>query len=1375
MAALPRERELSAVQTVGGLIPQDMLVRISEGKEVNGSAPADYHVIGSRSVQEEAERHWGYLKSVWSELRRRLPVAPEAEAPADPTGVAIARWLEPLFGELGFGRLPALPAPGITADDGTKSFAVSHRWNHVPIHMTPWNTGLDKRPGGPGGLGTVPPHSLVQECLNRTSGHLWAVLTNGRRLRLLRDSSALATASYVEFDLEAIFDGELFSQFVLLYRMLQVSRFDIADGATLSSCWLERWRTEAIESGTRALDQHRDGVQRAVTVLGTGFLRHPANAALRQSLDTEAFHGALLRLTYRLIFLFVAEDRGALHPPDTDDRTRQRYARYFSSARLRHQATRRRGTAHTDLFQALRLVLDALGDDDGRPELGLPGLGGLFDDTEADRPLHGLALANEHLLEAVRSLSRVRDTRSGRWRTVDYLHLGSEELGSIYESLLELVPKHNGTDGTFELVNRLGNNRKKTGSYFTPGSLIETLLDSTLDPVITDAQKRGAARAAASGQADPTAATLDELQALTVCDPACGSGHFLVASARRIAKQVAAVRERNPEPTPDAIRRALHEVIARSVYGVDLNPMAVDLAKISLWMEAMEPGRPMSFLDAHIKHGNALIGATPKLLRGGIPNKAFKAVEGDDAKHAASLAKRNNEHLKGQGEFSILDQEERVSNASFARGLRHIIAAPSGHLRQVRDQAAAYRRWREVTAYTEALHHADTWCAAFFWHKAKDAPPPVTHEVFRSEEATQATHDEIDRLRREYRFFHWHLEFPQIFRVPEPGDEDAEVDPETGWAGGFDCVVGNPPWGKVDFEDLKYFSVVEPSIAEVAGVARRERIKEWAEENPEAGRRYAHERRRVKSAFLFFSGSGAFPLCAQGLTLKGGTALQTDQLFTERLVSIVASEGRSGCIVPTALATGSGGQYLFGDLVRRGAIVSLCDFENRKPLFSGVHSSYKFCLLSIAGREIGEISAKFAFFLLDVVDLEDVERVFTLSPEEISLVNPNTGTLPIFRTRRDADLTVSIYQRIPVLWEEAKSAGNYWRIIFKADLFGMTHDSDLFRTSDVLEAGGWERDGNEFVRGEERMLPLYEGKMVHHFDHRWNSYHGTGNQDRRLLDVADKKSPSAVAYPRYWIADGGLINTVRKGQKKEIPGVRLRLEGINWERGWVCGRRDVCRNTDERTAIAAFLPRAAIAETYPLMFPGVSPALTAALIAAQSSLVFDFVSRQKTSNAHMKLYIWKQLPVPTPDSLTPHLPFLVPRVLELVYTAYDMTPLARDLGDSGPPFQWDEARRAQLRAELDAYFFRLYGIERPDVDYILETFQTGTGGLKNNEIAKYGTYRTKDLVLAEYDRMAPAGAGLETPLRDGENYLSPLNPPPGDGPRHPAQREEGPV
>ncbi|MFQ3556663.1 N-6 DNA methylase [Streptomyces gramineus] len=1385
MSATTRNQVFTAVHTVGGLLPADMLLRISADGDVPASSSADYGLPSSRSVRDEAERSWEYLKPLWRELRKRLPENRDTGVPAtDPTGIADTDWLAPLWHELGFGRLTPVGPGGIAADsDPEKRFPVSHRWHHALIHQATWNAELDKRPGG---AGTVPPQSMLQECLNRAEAHLWGVLTNGRQVRLLRDSSALATASYVEFDLEAIFDGELFSEFVLLYRVLHASRFEVAEGAAPSTCPLEAWRTAAIESGTRALEHYRDGVQQALAALGTGFLRHPDNTELRENLDPAALQSALLRLVYRLIFLFVAEDREALLTPDAEEQARDRFTRYFSTARLRERAVRRQGTAHSDQYEALQLVLNALGDEQGRPELALPGLGGLFNTTEADAPLRGARLANRHFLEAVRHLARVRDANSARWRSVDYRHMGAEELGSVYEALLELVPKYSVSERMFELVDRAGNDRKKTGSYYTPTALTEALLDSTLTPVIDEAVRRGERRAQDEGHADPADTIVEELLSLTVCDPACGSGHFLVAAARRIAKRVASVRERNPEPTVEAVRHALHEVVARCVYGVDLNPMAVELAKVSLWLEAMEPGRPLGFLDAHIRHGNGLIGAAPALMRDGIPDRAFKKTEGDDEGWAKQLFSRNEQERANQGSLFDLEPETRVANTTFARGLRRITSAPARTLADVRRKESAFKEWSTSAEYLRALHLADAWCAAFVWVKREDAPSAITNRVFRGLEdpegdaAPQSTHDEIVRLREQYAFFHWHLEFPEVFRVPEgdagAGTEGGGVDPATGWAGGFSCVVGNPPWDKVDFMDKEYFSVVEPGIAAISGTARRTRIVEWEEEHPVEGARYRDARRAVKGMFHFAGDSGVFPFCAKGLTVKGVNSLQTDTLFAERMSNVVAPEGRCGAVLPTSIATGAGSQHLFSSFTRRGALASLYDFEVRRAKSAAlprggkwfdIDSKQSFCLLSLTGRGLRTSAARFGFSLGDITDIDDPSRVFALTPEDIALINPNTGTLPKFRSRRNADLTTDIYRHIPVLWDEESRGGNPWGITFKR-LFDMTDDSDLFRTREQLEDAGWQLEGNVFVQDGKRMLPLYEAKMAHHFDHRWNSYTGTGNEDRRRIESIEKNNPSLCTNPRYWVAERGPITTVRKGKQVFGRGVAERLTETDWERDWLIGWRDVTYFTNERTAIPAFLPLTAVGNTYSLMFPRVASSLIAALLATQSSLIFDFVSRQKISDAHMKPFIWKQLPVPAPATLDPHLPFLLPRVLELVYTAYDMAPLARDLGDDGEPFRWDEARRAQLRAELDAYFFHLYGISAEDTDYILETFQSESGGLKNNEISKYGEYRTKRLVLTEYDRMATAGLSLEKPLVDGETYTSPLTPPPGHGPRHPA-------
>jgi hypothetical protein len=1355
MPASTTTQVTASIRVVGGLLPADMINRIMTGKDVSGSTPADYHVVGVRSVKDAAERHWDYLKGVWRVLRDAVGHG------SDSRGLAIENWLLPLFDEHGYGRLTRLHA-GITADDGAKVFPVSHVWQDLPIHLVPWGQDLDKRPAA----GELPPHSMVQDCLNRTAGHLWGIISNGSVLRLLRDTTSLTGAAYLEVDLAAMFDGELFEDFVLLYRLLHVSRFEVSDGAPVSTCRMERWRTEAIDAGTRALDQLRDGVRDAIIALGTGFLKHPANTAFREDFDKDQAKRALLRLVYRLLFWFVAEDRDALHELGADEKTRRRYAAYFSARRLRDASLRGVGTAHGDTWQAVRLVLSGLGTEGGLPHLGLPGLGGIYDDTPTDAVLAGLELSNEQVLTAVKSLSRVRDKSTNRWRRIDYRNLGAEELGAIYESLLELVPDRDGAY-TFVLRDAAGNDRKSTGSYYTPTSLIDCLLDSTLDPVLDDTTKQAEITATAAGT-DLSASIAEALLSVTVCDPACGSGHFLVAAARRIAKRVAAVREHNPEPTLGSLRTALRDVIGRCVYGVDLNPMAVELAKVSLWLEALDPGKPLSFLDAHVKQGNALIGATPALIDQGIPDAAFKAVEGDDPKWAGMLMKTNEKQRTGQG--SLFDLEDMAySNTELAASLARIIAAPANDLHHVHQQAAAYQDWAESAKRQHQLMIANAWCAAFMWHKTKDASPAITYDVFKGLKKDEhtllsaAVAAEVDRIAGEYCFFHWHLEFPDIFHV----GGTVNVGNEIGWAGGFTVLLGNPPWDKVDFKDKEYFSTVEPSIAKLAGQKRRARIVEWEKEHLEEAKRYRAAKRMVKAMFHFVGDSGVFPLCARGLTLMGVTKLQTDQLFAERFTKLSAASGRVGCIIPTAIATAAGGQYLFGSLAGRGGVTSLYDFENGKPTFPGVHASYKFCLLSLTGTSQPEPSARYAFFLQDTTDLDDPSRVFALSPDEISLLSPNTKTLPIFRTRRDADLTAAIYHRIPVLWDETVQRGNAWSITLKR-LFHMTDDSDLFRRREELDGAGWQLQGNVFTRHGKRMLPLYEAKMVDFFNHRSadvvKSVTAVARQNQpRYLTIEELQDPARTAMPLHWIAEGGFIPTRRNDRDTEVPGVSLRLAEAKWERDWLCGWRDVTASTNERTAIPAFLPRAAVGYSFALMFPMVPPIMAAALIATQSSLVFDYVSRQKITGIDMTFFVWKQLPVPTPAMLEPHLDHIVPRVLELVYTAYDMTSLARDLGDEGEPFRWDEGRRARLRAELDAFFFRLYGIDdRDDVDYILETFQTETGGLKHNEIRDHGEYRTKRLVLAEYDRMAAADTA-------GVPYKSTLAPPPGQGPRHPAK------
>ncbi|NED22106.1 N-6 DNA methylase [Streptomyces sp. SID9913] len=1361
----------TAVTTVGGLLPADMLLRIAEARNLPGTKPADYGLPASVPVRDEAERAWEYLKPLWRELRAALPSDPVTGAPsADPTGRAGSDWLAQLFRKLDFGALTEVGAGGIPADsDAEKRFPVSHRHGPALVHLVPWNQELDKRPAP----GQVPAQSMLQDCLNRTEAHLWAVLTNGRRLRLLRDSSSFATAAYVEFDLEAIFDGELFSEFVLLYCVLHASRFAVPEGAAPAGCWLEKWRTEAVTSGARALDQLRLGVQNALTVLGTGFLRHPENVRLREDLDPKALRDALLRLVYRLLFVFVAEDRDALLDPNASERQREAYERYFSSARLRERARRRQGTAHGDQYEALRIVLEALGKEKGRPELGLPGLGGLFTHTEADAPLDGLKLSNESLLAAVRHLAQVRDPGARRWRSVDYRHLDAEELGSVYESLLELEPKHSAADRTFELIEVAGNSRKTTGSYYTPSSLIECLLDTTLDPVIDDAVKRGEQRATEAGRPDPADDIVDELLSLTVCDPACGSGHFLVASARRIAKRVASVRERNPEPTVDAVRHALHEVVARCIYGVDLNPMAVELAKVSLWLEALEPGKALGFLDAHIKHGNGLIGATPKLLAEGVPDDAFKPIEGDSKEHSKALVKRNRSQRTGQDELTF-DTDTLPGNDRYAAELARITAAPADSLKQVRAQESAYRTYTESESYVHDLHAADAWCAAFVWPKRDGAPEAPTDQVFRAlrsrnqSAVPDSTHAEILRLRDQYRFFHWHLEFPEIFSVPESG---VGVQWETGWVGGFDAVLGNPPWERVKLQEQEFFAQRDPRIAEAKNAAARKRLIANLLNDPDGTRLYTEfeaAKRHAEGESHFLRVSNRFPLTGRG-------DINTYAVFAETDRTLTGPRGRTGVIVPTGIATDATTQFFFKDLVKNGSLASLFEFGNEEKLFIAVKDYVRFCLLTMRSQGTPDTPISMVFKVRQVTQIPD--RSYTLTSRDILRLNPNTGTCPVFSSRRDADITLGVYRRVPVLVDKTKGAnGNPWEVSFTR-MFDMANDSHLFRPNaqanenfnDMMKAG-WKLNGNILVRGKERLLPLYEAKMLHHYDHRFSTYENATEKqlnERTLprLTPEQHATPNATSLPYYWVPEedvptGRLDKT---GEEIKSPGVRSRLAAKGWDRNWVMGFRKICRASDERTAITFIFPRSGIGDSGNILIPRNSK-YAPLLYGNSASLPLDYILRQKLGGSNLNFFQFEQLPFFAPEDITLHESFLIPRILELTYTAHDMTPFARDLGDTGTPFRWEEDRRAIIRAELDALFFHLYGIDRDDTAYILDTFNI----VRDNDTKAHGEYRTKNLILAEYDRMAAAGLTLENPLIEGESgtYRSTLTPPPGQGPRH---------
>ncbi|MBX5458138.1 MAG: N-6 DNA methylase, partial [Thermogemmatispora sp.] len=745
-----QEITFSTVDSEGALLPPDLLERIKRWDEsLGGLNPADYHLPGER-LNEVISDAWARVRRRWLrflEVQGRYPQADDAKLTHE-------YWLLPLFHELGYGQLVKAPPQELEG----KSYPIASFWQQVPIHLVGYRTDLDQAQRLPGG-GRSSPFSLVQEWLNRSSGHLWGIVSNGLRLRLLRRNVSLTRQAYLEFDLEAMLRGEIYADFVLFWLLCHQSRLE---GKNPADCWLERWSRLAHEQGVRALDRLRQGVTEAIDELGRGFLAHPANHALRErlrsgELSATGYYQQLLRLVYRLIVLFVAEDRDVLLRPDAAEAARQRYMDYYSTARLRRLARSRLGTRHSDLYRVLRLVMERLGSEQGCPELGLPALNGFLFSREALPDLADCELTNYSLLVAVRALATVQDEQKV-YRAVDYKNLGSEELGSIYESLLELHPFVNVEGATFRLEVVAGSERKTTGSYYTPTSLIECLLDSALEPVLERA----------CAQPDPEQAILN----LKVCDPACGSGHFLMAAAHRIARRLAAVRTGNEEPGPVERRRALRDVVGRCLYGVDANPMAVELCKVNLWLEAIVPGKPFSFLDAHIQCGNSLIGATPALLQKGIPDKAFKPVEGDDRATCRNYEKLNRELRVGQLSMFTPDAQLWQDQSRIEEDLAGMEALGDDDVDQLHRKQERYRQLLDSEAYQRAALLADAWCAAFVWKKRRTAelPYPITDEIWRKlaqapRQVPDWMKEEIRRLRQQYGFFHWHLAFPGVFRL----------------------------------------------------------------------------------------------------------------------------------------------------------------------------------------------------------------------------------------------------------------------------------------------------------------------------------------------------------------------------------------------------------------------------------------------------------------------------------------------------------------------------------------------------------------------------------------------------------------------------------
>lgn len=1280
---MARQRSIAftTIRTEGGILPVDLLASVATlDRGIPGLSTNDYHLLKGESLGNLITESWNRLTAAWKYFSTQFALLSDVD---QGTTLTRERWLLPLFNELQFGRLQTAKAIDV---DGV-SYPISHGWGHVPIHLVSARTPLDRRSPGVKGAAGASPNSMTQEVLNRSSDHLWALVSNGLVLRVLRDNASLTRQAFVEFDLETMFADGVYDDFVVLWLVCHQSR---VEGDDPSQCWLERWTAVAADVGTRAREDLRSGVETAIEALGAGFVAHSANDRLKErlrsgDLTTRDYYRQLLRLIYRLLFLLVAEDRHLLHAPGASDVEQRRYARFYSLSRIRTLASRRRGGPHPDLWDSLVVVFRGLSHPDGIPELGLPGLGSFLWSASACPDIDQADIANQHLLAAVRSLGFIEDRAEKVLRPIDYRGLGTEELGAVYESLLEQHPAVNADAGTFVLNSVLGNERKTSGSYYTPTALTSALLEMSLDPVLDEAERHGDAE--------------ERLLNLKVIDPACGSGHFLTAAAQRIAARLATVRTGETSPGPTAVQHALRDVISRCVYGIDRNDMAVELCKVSLWLESVEPGKPLSFLDHHIVCGDALLGATPSMLARDLPDEAFDPVEGDDKSVASARRTKNRQQRAARYEIQLTLEDATTTQHGPAADVQQLSHLPDDTPEQIARKVRIWENYQESPELQAARRHADAWCAAFLAPKRAEVPEILASTVKWYTQDPQsiapATAELIRDLSNHYQLLHLHLAFPDVFKTPKDGGRS-----EAGWTGGFDLVLGNPPWETLSPDAKEFFAFYEPAVR----VKKKEEQEEMIErllEDPAIRSRWEMYRRDLFSTVHFIKKSGRYRLFARGNLGKGD--FNVYRMFVESALLLAGENGVAAQITPSGIYGGANAQAIRSELFESWSLSHILGLINTSEVwFKGIHSATQFAMYS-ARRGGPTASFTVGFAIATPGQLREallagqrigVETVRAQSAEALA-INETSGGV-------DSEVADYLYAQHTAFGEQM--AGTAYRAYQRE--IDMGSDRDLF---------GDDQSG----------LPLYEGRMIGQYDHRAKAYR-SGRGRSAVWEELPFGSPTKRVIPQWFVP------------KHKVP--RKVGSRVDQYRIAFC---DVTAPTNERSLVAAIVPPGVLCGHSAPTFTFEDRYGWAYLpwLAVANSLTADFLIRKRVT-LHVTLTVLDSLPMPRlmlGDELLDRLATLV---LRLTCTGPEMTGFWNQMSLYGwcePVVEGfvpdsaltDEPERADARAEIDVLVARdLFHLDRSQLEHVISTFPT----LERNEIRRHGEFRTRRLIMDRFDR-----------------------------------------
>lgn len=780
-----------SINIQGNILSGEILEKI-RNEEVNHQSAVSFGLDKNIRVRDEIGLAWSTIRGLWSTFsKRRERIDPEDSGASETRNF----WMLPFLATLGYDVEKA----NAEIIDG-KTYAISHRAINLdgfPVHISGINDSLDRRRDNSGPR--LSPHALIQEYINKTEDHLYALVTNGRHLRLLRDATRLVRFAYLEFDLEKMMEEELFADFAVLYRILHATRMPRQKGEGEQAV-IEIYHQDSLLAGSRIREKLSEAVEFAIKQMANGFLKHPDNEDLRLvikegQMSADVYYLHSLRLIYRVLFLLVIEDRGLVYPDKRDAITRKQrqiYQDYYSISRLRKLASRRLyvdGAKH-DLWENLKVSFRLFEQQQAGQKLGLQALGSGIFSPDALGILNHSTIDNVHLLDMMQRLSYFRDDDRKIWVKVNYSDLDVEEFGSVYEGLLEYQPVFTNESSLpgFSFVE--GDARSKSGSHYTPEELVRPLIKHSLDYIIDDCLKKPQERLKNILAGMPLKTMQEKaLLGITVCDVACGSGHILLSAARRIATELAKVRTGEDQPTPSAMRYAIRDTIRTCIYGVDKNPLAVELCKVALWLEAHNPGEPLNFLDHRIKCGDSIVGlAHRNELENGIADEAFKTLPRDDKELTKTFRDQN-----------IRDRKERVASATqlkadFEKTTGNLVQEsmveyklfnqlPETTPEEIARKARAYKKFIDGKGHNFLKTMADTQVAQFFIPKTivnkealmTDADFRQILSGYKGWQNRKTANASVVALKN--RFFHWFLEFPEVF-----GD------------GGFDCVLGNPPY-----------------------------------------------------------------------------------------------------------------------------------------------------------------------------------------------------------------------------------------------------------------------------------------------------------------------------------------------------------------------------------------------------------------------------------------------------------------------------------------------------------------------------------------------------------------------------------------------------